>query len=63
MEQACSEQPLDYEIIILSVKNGPGKNEINGEYARQKNRKARAGELIIETRGDLIVNTTVRYER
>ncbi len=62
IQRAYSEQPPDDEIVILEAKE-PNNNLIIGEYAWSKNPKARAGELRIETRGELIVKLTVRYER
>lgn len=63
IELAYSRQPPDDEIVILGVRNEPGKNVIIGEYAWQKNPKVKAGELRITTSGDLIVKMAVRYER
>jgi|SRR5215831_13343445 len=62
ISEAYSSRPPDDEIIILSVKWAPGKNEINGEYAWSRNAKVRAGELRIETKRDQIMKLTVRYE-
>jgi len=63
IEQAYSEQPPDDEIVILSSIEEPRNNLIVGEYAWLKKSKVRAGELRIETKGDLIVKLTIRYER
>ncbi len=63
IERAYSEQPPDDEIVVLNTHEGKRKNVIISEYAWLNDPRTRAGELTIETRGDLIVKLTIRYER
>lgn len=63
IEQAYSKQPPDDEIVVLNVREEPGRNVIQCEYAWSKKPKVRAGELTLTSRGDMIEKLTVRYER
>ena len=63
IEQSYSMQPPDDEIVVLNVKEELGKNAIVCEYAWSKKPKVRAGELILESRGEMIEKLTIRYER
>ena len=62
IERAYSMQPPDDEIMVLNVKDEPGRNVITCEYAWSKKPKIRAGELILTTRGEMIEKLVVRYE-
>ena len=61
--RAYSENPPDDEVILLKVSEQRGENIVNGVYAWSKNPKVRAGEFRIVTRGDMINQITIRYER
>ena len=63
IETAYSTQPPDDEIVVLNVKQEPGRSVIICEYAWSKKPKIRAGELILTSRGEMIEKLTVRYER
>ena len=63
IEKAYSMQSPDDQIVVLNVKEEPGRNVIICEYAWSKKPTARAGELILTARGEMIEKLIVRYER
>lgn len=63
IERAYSTQPPDDEIVVLNIKEEPGRNVITCEYAWSKKPRIRAGELILTTRGEMVEKLIVRYER
>ena len=63
IEQAYSMQPPDDEIVVLNVREEPGRNVIKCEYAWSKKPKIRAGDLTLTSRGDMIGKLAMRYER